>query len=132
MDTLTKDKRSELMAKIKGKGTKMERIVRLTLKGKGIKFKANPTIYGHPDIIIPKSRIAVFLDGCFWHGCKKDKTIPKSNTTYWESKIITNKRRDRLVSKTLRKRGWMVVRVWEHQIKNDPNIVLRKLRKAYN
>ena len=132
MDTLTKDKRGKLMAKIKGKDTKIEKLVRLTLKNQGVKFKANPNMYGHPDIIIPKRKIAIFLDGCFWHGCKKDKTIPKSNTTYWELKIKTNKKRDKAIAKTLKNRGWTVVRVWEHQIKNDPNIVFSKLGKAYN
>lgn len=73
MDTLTKSKRSVLMAKIKGKRTKIERLVGLTLKNQGLKFKANPKMYGHPDIIILKGKIAIFLDGCFWHGCKKIK-----------------------------------------------------------
>jgi len=74
-------------------------------------------ITGKPDFIFPKNKIAVFVDGCFWHGCPKCNIVPKSNKGYWDNKILRNKNRDSLVSKELRKGGWIVVRIWEHQLK---------------
>jgi DNA mismatch endonuclease (patch repair protein) len=117
------------MSKVKGKNTTLEKTVKASLKAAGIRFRANPKMFGRPDIILPKEKIAVFLDGCFWHGCK-DKTIPASNKAYWEGKIKRNKARDWEVTRQLRTDGWKVIRVWEHSIKRDPDAVIAKLGKA--
>ncbi len=131
MDNITKAQRSFLMSKVKGKNTALEKKVKKSLKNAGVKFKANPKMFGHPDIIVPETKIAVFLDGCFWHGCR-DKTIPTSNAAYWRKKISTNKARDKAVTKTLEAHGWKVIRVWEHTVKSNPDAVTARLSKAFN
>lgn len=69
-----------------------------------------------PDFVFLKQRVAVFVDGCFWHACPKHATKPKNNAAFWRKKLAGNRRRDALVTRTLRRAGWRVVRVWEHQL----------------
>ena len=85
---------------------------------------------GKPDFVFPKLKLAVFVDGCFWHGCPKHATWPKTRAAFWLAKITGNKARDRRVNYALRKRGWKVVRIWEHELarKNEPRL-LRRLEK---
>lgn len=73
-------------------------------------------LHGKPDFVFPRQRLAVFVDGCFWHGHPTKCRLPKSNRSYWEEKIRRNMARDRKVTRLLRKRGWKVVRIWEHKI----------------
>lgn len=82
---------------------------------------------GKPDFIFPKLKLAVFVDGCFWHGCPKHATWPKSRAAFWAAKLTGNKARDRRVNRELRKRGWKVLRIWEHELKrrNEPRLVRR-------
>ena len=75
-----------------------------------------------------KSGVAVFVDGCFWHGCPKHSTVPATNRAFWKRKLTANKLRDRLVSRTLRRMGWRVVRIWEHDLRK-PGPVLRKIQR---
>jgi DNA mismatch endonuclease (patch repair protein) len=84
-----------------------------------------------PDFVFPRLRVADFVDGCFWHGCPKHATWPKTRAAFWKAKIEGNRARDRRVNRELRKRGWTVVRVWEHELKpkNEPKL-LRRLVKA--
>jgi len=81
------------------------------------------------DFIFPKLRVALFVDGCFWHGCPKHATQPKTNAKFWRDKIATNKARDRRVNSALRKRGWTVLRIWEHELtgRNRPRLLRRLL-----
>ena len=88
------------------------------------------TVIGRPDFIFPKKKIAVFVDGCFWHGCPKCNLKSKSNNKYWDKKIIRNKERDRLVKKELSEAGWTVVRIWEHSLKNTSAKAFLKWAKA--
>lgn len=83
-----------------------------------------------PDFVFLKLRLAVFVDGCFWHGCPKHATWPKGNAAFWRKKFATNKARDRLVSRTLRRGGWRVLRIWEHELarKHEPRLVKRLQR----
>jgi len=91
-----------------------------------------------PDFVFPKQRVAVFVDGCFWHGCPKHATQPKNNRAFWRRKLAGNKARDQLVNRALRRAGWRVVRVWEHQLrkcevrsgKGEPNAVIRRIQRA--
>ncbi len=69
-----------------------------------------------PDFVFRQARLAVFVDGCFWHGCPKHATQPKNNRAFWTKKLTRNKVRDRLVNRTLRQRGWTVLRIWEHEL----------------
>ncbi len=84
-----------------------------------------------PDFVFPKLRLAIFVDGCFWHGCPKHETRPQNNAAFWRKKFARNKARDRLVTRTLRQNGWRVLRIWEHELarKREARLVAR-LRRA--
>jgi DNA mismatch endonuclease (patch repair protein) len=86
---------------------------------RGTRFAATQTskpFHVRPDFVFPKLGIAVFVDGCFWHGCPLHATQPKQNAEFWSAKIAANQARDRLVTRTLRARGWRVLRIWEHEL----------------
>ena len=97
-----------------------------SLQGKveGLKLKA---FRAKPDFVFRPHKLAVFVDGCFWHGCLLHATQPKTNATFWRKKISTNRTRDRLVSHTLRARGWRVLRIWQHELsrKNERHLLAR-------
>lgn len=82
---------------------------------------------GRPDIIFKKQKAAVFLDGCFWHGCTKCRGIPKTNKEFWRTKIAANRKRDRRVVKELRSVGWRAIRIWEHELQRGNEKVLAKV-----
>lgn len=94
-------------------------------------WRRGQRLVGRPDFVFRGARIAVFVDGCFWHGCPTHYRRPKSRRDYWDEKIARNKRRDRDVDRTLRKQGWMVLRFWEHALarKREAQTVVR-LRRA--
>jgi DNA mismatch endonuclease (patch repair protein) len=128
MDHISKDKRSWNMSRIQSKNTKPELIVRKLLSGKKIKYRLhNSTLPGKPDISIKKYKLAVFINGCFWHGhnCKRGN-IPKSNIDYWKNKILTNIKRDKKNHRLLKKEGWTVFVIWECNIKNE-KLIKRKI-----
>jgi DNA mismatch endonuclease (patch repair protein) len=111
--------RSRAMGRVRGTGNKStEMRLRLGLVGSHIKgWKANSReVPGRPDIYFPRQRIAVFVDGCFWHACPRCFHIPRSNKKYWTKKFSLNKARDRKVNSTLRSQGIIVLRFWEHQL----------------
>ncbi len=83
---------------------------------------------GKPDFVFQATRLVVFLDGCYWHGCPKCYRAPTSNTGYWSEKLKRNKSRDRKVGRLLREEGWRVVRFWEHEIESDPNGVVERIK----
>jgi DNA mismatch endonuclease (patch repair protein) len=82
-----------------------------------------------PDFVFRAARLAVFVDGCFWHACPKHATRPKNNRAFWRKKLDTNRIRDRLVNRTLRKLGWKVVRLWEHELRH-PERCARKIKRG--
>ncbi|MFO1512293.1 MAG: DNA mismatch repair protein Vsr [Verrucomicrobiota bacterium] len=84
-----------------------------------------------PDFVFPQVRLALFVDGCFWHGCPKHATKPKNNRAFWRKKLAGNKARDALVTRTLRRAGWRLLRVWEHELakKNEERLV-RRIQKT--
>jgi DNA mismatch endonuclease, patch repair protein len=85
-----------------------------------------------PDFYFPKERIAVFVDGCFWHGCPRCGHIPRTNRSYWITKIARNKSRDSANSRALRVRGYRVIRIWECQLREQPNRCIRRILQASN
>ena len=97
-------------------------------------WRRNQRVFGSPDFAFRRERVAVFVDGCFWHGCPKPKhaPLPKNRGEWWAAKLARNRERDRLVTRTLRKMGWRVVRVWECGLvtKNWPRIA-RRVTKAF-
>jgi DNA mismatch endonuclease (patch repair protein) len=117
-DIWTKAKRSEVMSLIRGTGnkdTELKLISVFRLHGvTGWRRKA--PVFGKPDFVFPKHKLAVFVDGCFWHGCPIHATQPKQNAEFWRAKIARNQARDRLVTRTLRAKGWRVMRIWEHEL----------------
>jgi len=87
-------------------------------------------VFGHPDFAFKQSQVAVFVDGCFWHGCPHCYRPPKSKKKFWSSKIVQNRRRDRRVNRELAKTGWQVLRIWECQLKKHPGKCIERIRKS--
>ena len=115
-----------MMARVKSRGTAPEMLFRRALRKAGIRFRSNDTkLPGKPDIVIPTRRLAVFVDGDFWHGNPKKFRIPKSNCEYWQQKILGNRTRDRAVTKRLKQLGWRVFRVWESSLKDEETIIAK-------
>lgn len=111
------------MSKIRSSNTKLERLFKEKLiEAKIPQLEYNPKSYRlHPDIIHSSKKIAIFLDSCFWHGCKLHLRLPKTKQEYWIDKIKRNKKRDALANRTLKADGWIVYRIWEHSIKKPKN-----------
>lgn len=128
-DVFSKAKRSDVMSRIRGNGNKgTELALMLIFRRNGIKgWRRHQKLFGKPDFVFRKERVAVFVDGCFWHSCPKHKTTPKANKTFWGEKLAANKTRDRLVSLTLKSQGWRVLRIWEHalRLRTEINVVRR-------
>jgi len=115
-DTVSKETRSKIMSSIRGKWTKSETRIHGILKGHKIRHKMYPKIDGNPDILMTDTNTAVFIDGCFWHGCPRCYKEPSSNKEYWVKKIRRNMERDKHNTKKARKAGYRVKRIWEHKI----------------
>lgn len=126
MDVFTKEKRSSIMANVKGKNTKPELIVRSTLHRMGYRFRLHrKDLPGNPDIVLPKYKKVIFVHGCFWHGheeCSKSKR-PATNKTFWNKKLDGNIRRDAAKLKELKECGWEPLVVWECQVKDSDRLV---------
>lgn len=124
MDSVSRDTRSKIMSKVRSKNTKLERRFYSALISKGITgLDCNPSdLFGKPDLVHKKSKTAIFLDSCFWHGCPKHLRMPRTNSEYWRKKIERNKKRDGLVTRTLRRNSWSVVRIWEHSLRNEADL----------
>ncbi len=115
MDTVDKETRSRIMSSIRGRDTKPELAYMRTLDNFGVDYEYQPSIYGKPDFLIDGRR-CVFIDGCFWHGCRRHFKRPKTNKRFWDAKIEGNKKRKHQVNRRLRAMGYTVVRYWEHDI----------------
>lgn len=130
-DVFTKQKRSEVMSRIKGKGNKDTELVMIQiLRNHHISgWRRNYVLLGKPDFVFPNQKVALFVDGCFWHLCPKHFNMPKNNSEFWEQKLQGNKKRDKYVTKTLRNNQWKVVRIWEHELL-FPDRVAKKILQA--
>lgn len=133
-DVMTPEQRSRCMAAIKGKDTKPELIVRKYLFSRGLRFRVQVRkLSGNPDIVLPKYKTVIFVNGCFWHGhegCKYFR-LPKSNVEFWKEKIERNIERDRESMQALLDLRWKVIRVWECELRNKANREVT-LNKIYN
>lgn len=142
-DVFTPEKRSDVMSRIRGRGNrdtelKLARLfrvhhvtgwrrqqrVRVRVKNRSAELTV------HPDFIFPSLHVAVFVDGCFWHGCPKHSKIPENNRDFWMDKLSANKSRDRLVNRAMRQVGWQIIRIWEHDLAKRPEFCIRRIRKA--
>ena len=130
-DVFTKAKRSNVMSLIRGRGNlttegalaKLLRLHRIT------GWRRHAALPGKPDFIFRAHHLAVFVDGCFWHGCPRCYTQPKSNCKFWTTKFVRNRARDRQVNRDLRHRGWRVLRIWEHELRKPVRVLIR-IRRA--
>lgn len=122
MDVHDKKTRSYNMSRIKDKNTRPEEIVRKYLFSKGFRYRKNDKrLPGTPDIVLPKYKTVIFVNGCFWHGHKDCRyfVIPKTNTDFWLNKINTNIERDKRKQEALKELGWNVIVVWECELKKQ-------------
>lgn len=129
MDKISKEARSKNMTSIRSKNTQPELIIRRKLHKLGFRYRVHYPLVGKPDIVFPSKKIAIFVNGCFWHGhgCKNDHT-PKTNGKYWSSKITVNKKRDRAIKKTLTKLNWKVLTIWECKIEINHAVIQKELQ----
>ncbi len=118
MDKISQQSRSEIMSHVRSSGNKTTELAMIKVfKANGLKgWRRKYPIFGKPDFVFPKHRLAIFVDGCFWHGHPERCRIPVSNREYWAKKIARNKIRDKQVTKTLKANRWSVLRFWEHEI----------------
>lgn len=127
-DVFSKKKRSEIMSKIRSEETQIEQVAFKYLRKQGIYFQKHcKKAPGSPDIALPRKKIAVFIDGDFWHGWQFSKKRDKLPKKYWLKKIESNIQRDKKNRAKLRREGWKVLRVWEHQLKNQQKKYLKKI-----
>jgi DNA mismatch endonuclease (patch repair protein) len=129
-DNLTPQQRSYCMARIKGRDTGLERLIRSALHRLGLRFRKHvAALPGRPDIVFPRARVAVFIDGDFWHGYRFPAWEP-SLSRFWRRKIAANRARDRRNFRRLRRMGWTVIRIWQHTSRRDLTGVLDRITRA--
>ncbi|MDE5657495.1 MAG: very short patch repair endonuclease [Muribaculaceae bacterium] len=119
-DVLSKEQRRRCMSHIRSKDTKPEVLVRRFLFASGFRFRLHrKDLPGKPDIVLPKYKTAIFINGCFWHGHQNCKyaTIPETNREFWLTKISRNVERDKATYSELRRQGWSIIEIWQCQLK---------------
>ena len=128
MDTVSPEERSRIMSHVKGRDTTPEKRVRSLLHSMGYRFRLQRAdLPGKPDIVLPKFKTVIFVNGCFWHrhpGCKR-ATLPKSNAEFWRQKLEKNVARDRRNIQTLKDLGWYVLIIWECELKDTMTLQAR-------
>ena len=129
-DRHTREQRSFNMSRIHGTNTSPEVTLRKLLSKSKIKgYRLHYKITGNPDLVFTKSKVAVFIDGCFWHKCPEHFYPPETRKEFWVNKIGSNVKRDQLVKESLEVEGWRVLRFWQHEIKENPEGVLRIIKE---
>lgn len=127
-DTFSKEIRRKTMQAVKSKNTKLEKTVTRALWNKGIRFRKNVVdLVGKPDIAIKKFKIVIFLDSCFWHGCELHYREPETNREFWRRKIERNKKRDSKVTDYYLSHNWHILRIWEHELKQDFDTTIKRI-----
>jgi DNA mismatch endonuclease (patch repair protein) len=118
------------MSRVKGRGNKATelRLIEIFRAHAITGWRRHAPIFGRPDFVFPKERVAVFVDGCFWHGCPIHGSIPASNRPFWRKKLYRNRERDNLVGRELRQLGWRVLRIWQHELAHSAKVE-RKVKK---
>jgi DNA mismatch endonuclease (patch repair protein) len=109
------------MARVRSKNTDAELALRRSLWGMGLRYRLHSKLPGTPDIVFRGPKLAVFIDGCFWHGCPVHYSEPASNVEFWKAKRARNATRDARVDAELHAAGWTVLRIWEHEVRADPD-----------
>lgn len=126
-DVFSKEKRSEVMSNIRGKGNKDTELalIKIFKKYHIIGWRRHQKLMGKPDFTFWKQRVVVFVYGCFWHGCPLHATMPKNNKEFWEKKLMANKVRDEFVTRKLNNKNWRVLRIWEHELSEPDKVMFR-------
>jgi DNA mismatch endonuclease, patch repair protein len=118
----------------RGSNTLPEMRLRRALHHRGLRFRVNYGVQAHrrvrPDIVFTKAKVAVFVDGCFWHHCPDHGSFPSRNRTFWSAKLRRNIQRDRRTNRALEAAGWVVLRVWEHEVSADVHALADRIAKA--
>ena len=119
------------MGAIRSKGNRDTEmlLMRIFRKNKITGWRRNQKVFGHPDFVFWRERLAIFVDGCFWHGCPTHGRNPETNREYWLAKLDRNRKRDQEVTLELRRCGWGVLRLWEHML-SDPSQVVARCRRV--
>lgn len=135
IDFVSKEKRSNIMRAVRAKGNKTTELalIQVFRQHKITGWRRNSKLDGKPDFVFTKARLAVFVDGCYWHGHKCQKPRESQKEGFWKAKMAYNKKHDRIVNKTLREKGWTVIRVWECELRNGKyQRKLGKIRAVVN
>lgn len=124
--------RSRIMSKIEATGNvSTEWALRARLVAEGVSgFTLHADVSGTPDLAFIEEKIAIFTDGCFWHGCPQHYSEPETNQAFWKRKIAANRKRDLRVTQILREAGWEVIRIWEHELVEAPHDAVSRVKKA--
>lgn len=134
-DVFSPEKRSNIMSLVRSKGNKSTELKLIEFfKSQGITgWKRNYNVIGHPDFVFSDRKIAVFVDGCFWHGHNCRNITPSQNKEYWEQKRVKNIAHDKIITKRFEQRGWLVIRIWECELKRaNQAILVDKLSAVIN
>jgi len=129
VDVLSKEERSAVMSAVRSRGNRSTelKVIAIFRSHAITGWRRNQRLRGSPDFVFHRERLAVFIDGCFWHGCPRHLRLPASNVAYWKAKLERNHARDRKVDSTLRRAGWSVVRIWEHALAEPARVARRVL-----
>ena len=133
MDTVSRAKRSAIMSAIRGRGNRSTEFNLVSFLREHLitGWRRGVSLPGKPDFVFRAAKVAMFVDGCFWHGCPRHARIPKSRVAFWKDKLARNVQRDREVKSALRTRGWRVLRIWEHELaRTNETQLLRRIRVA--
>ena len=127
-DVLTPAQRKLNMSRIRAKNTIPEVKLRKMLFAEGIRgYRIHYNLPGKPDIVFTKKKTAIFIDGCFWHKCPVCFQEPETRKEFWMKKIRSNVERDKKINKQLKNEGWTVLRFWEHDVRKNPDAVVKKI-----
>ncbi len=132
VDVLTPEQRQRCMSRVRSKNTGIEIALRKALWAIGIRFRLNAKLPGKPDLVFIGAKLAVFVDGCYWHGCPEHGQVPQTNESFWREKIDRNVARDAAVNIQLETDGWRVLRFWEHEIEGDLEDCVQQVEQALN
>lgn len=131
-DIYSKAKRAKIMSLVRGRGNKSTELLAVRIfRECGIDgWRRHVPLEGRPDFVFRVARVAVFIDGCFWHMCPIHGSIPKANTEFWAVKLNANRARDRRVDRILRAKEWRVIRIWQHDLRQRPLASMRRVKRA--
>lgn len=132
MDKISPERRSQNMSKIRSSNTSVELLLRRALWANGLRgYRLHRRgLPGRPDVTYGRARVAVFIDGCFWHGCPQCYVEPSSNVGYWKQKLSGNRERDARNADSLMRMGWTVIRFWEHEVRQSPAACAEAVRRT--